>query len=365
MALDEIPAERRIETVCTAKILQEIGFLMAIEISVIICAHNPRRAYLQRVLDALRNQTLPPEHWEVLLIDNASVEPLRFSWDLSWHLNANHVREDELGLTPARLRGISEAKGEILVFVDDDNVLAPNYLEEGLKIGRDLPQLGAWGGTIRGEFEVQPEPSVQPLLAFLPVREFSNPLWSNNVEDWRAQPCGAGMCVRAVVAKFYAEQVAAQPLRRRLGRVGQTLSSCEDSDLIMTSCDLGMGFGNFPQLILTHLIPKSRVQTDYLIRLMKEITTSGVLLRYYRSGVLPNRQNRLEIWAKYLLILLVRNRPRAQIYKASQDAVRVGIEIAQTLLPNQDRGRTVATGQNSGRTSPTNPSLKDALPHNR
>jgi len=68
---------------------------MARGISVIICSHNPWQAYLQRVLDALRIQTLPPEHWEVLLIDNASCEPLAFSWDLSWHLNAKHVREDD------------------------------------------------------------------------------------------------------------------------------------------------------------------------------------------------------------------------------------------------------------------------------
>ena len=223
---------------------------MAFEISVIVCAHNPRRAYLQRVLDALRDQTLRLEQWELLLIDNACREPLALSWDLSWHSNAAHVREDELGLTPARLRGISEARGEILVFVDDDNVLSSNYLENALEIARQWPLLGVWGGTIKGEFEVQPEPCVEPLLGYLCLREFSKPIWSNNAEDWRAQPSGAGLCSRAVVGKFYAEQLTREPLRRRLGRIGQSLSSGEDSDLIQTSCDLGFGFGNFPQLLL-------------------------------------------------------------------------------------------------------------------
>src|SRR5438045_2554303 len=88
------------------------------DISVVICTHNPRPDYLRRVLEALRNQTLPKKQWELLLIDNASSEPVAGNWDLKWHPNARHIGEYELGLTPARLRGIKESCGELLVFVD-------------------------------------------------------------------------------------------------------------------------------------------------------------------------------------------------------------------------------------------------------
>src|SRR5438552_17857688 len=135
-------------------------------ISVIICTHNPRPDYLHRVLKALREQTLPKDQWELLVIDNASERVIAKDWDVSWHPLARHVREDELGLTPARLRGIAEANGEILVFVDDDNVLAQDYLEKVLQVGREYPFLGAWGGAIKGEFEVEPEPWLQPLLGY-------------------------------------------------------------------------------------------------------------------------------------------------------------------------------------------------------
>jgi glycosyltransferase involved in cell wall biosynthesis len=79
---------------------------MAAQISVIVCSHNPRIDYLTRVLVALRDQTLSPERWELLLIDNASREPLSNGFDLAWHVRGRHVREEELGLTRARLRGI-------------------------------------------------------------------------------------------------------------------------------------------------------------------------------------------------------------------------------------------------------------------
>jgi hypothetical protein len=59
-----------------------------LELSVVICAHNPRP---HRVLEALRSQTLPKQQWELLLIDNSSSDPLMAQWDLSWHPNGRHM----------------------------------------------------------------------------------------------------------------------------------------------------------------------------------------------------------------------------------------------------------------------------------
>jgi glycosyltransferase involved in cell wall biosynthesis len=109
--------------------------------TVIICTHNPRADYLQRCLDALCAQTLPRHRWERLVVDNQSQEPLII--DLSWHFSARLVREDELGLTPARLRAIRESAGDILIFVDDDNVLDPNFVEMALGVAQQIPFVGS------------------------------------------------------------------------------------------------------------------------------------------------------------------------------------------------------------------------------
>lgn len=84
------------------------------------------------MLDALNAQTLPKGEWELLLIDNASKEPLAAAWDLSWHPRGRHIRDDEIGLTPARLRGIKESQSEILAFVADDNVLEASYAQKNI-----------------------------------------------------------------------------------------------------------------------------------------------------------------------------------------------------------------------------------------
>ena len=104
------------------------------QISVIICTHNPRADYLGRTLDGLRSQELSAGEWELVLVDNASPEPVAPRFDLGWHPRARVVVEPEMGLTAARLRGISEASAPLLVFVDDDNVLSADYLKRALSL---------------------------------------------------------------------------------------------------------------------------------------------------------------------------------------------------------------------------------------
>src|SRR6516225_1316240 len=95
---------------------------MQASVSVILCTHNPRPDYLSRVLSALRGQTFQAEQWEFLLVDNASERPLGGICSIAGYSGGRHSRDNKLGLTAARLRGIRESGGDLLGFVDDDNV---------------------------------------------------------------------------------------------------------------------------------------------------------------------------------------------------------------------------------------------------
>ena len=57
---------------------------------------------------------------------------------LGWHPHHLELLENEPGLTAARVRGINESEGELLVFVDDDNLLADDYLERAVEIARRI-----------------------------------------------------------------------------------------------------------------------------------------------------------------------------------------------------------------------------------
>ena len=301
-------------------------------ISVITCAHNPRRDYLEKVLAGLKSQTLPPEQWEFLLIDNASNQPLSSEIDLTWHSDARHVREEKLGLTNARLRGIAEAKGEILVFVDDDNVLDADYLEIVRQISLDWSILGAWGGQIRPEFETPPPEWTKPYWAMLAIREFNTDKWSNLVNQHITTPCGAGLCVRKAVAQKYAQTVSQDAKRKILGRKGSILASCEDSDLAFTACDLNLGTGQFKSLGLTHLIPASRLEESYLLRLVEGMTFSGLILEAFR-GKLPNKNILKQSLLRKIIDYLKRWKMEAR-NRRFYDARKNGIKLAMQEISN-------------------------------
>lgn len=258
------------------------------DISVIICTHNPRPNYLLRVLAALRSQTLPMDQWELVLIDNASREPLADKWDLSWHPRGRIIREEEIGITPARLRGISETTGNLLIFVDDDNVLVEDYLKHAVAIAGAFPHVGVFGaGILEPEFEVKPEPLVSKRQHMLALRKVPRAFWTNNPNDYHCGPFGAGMCVPRAIAGRFVELVHNLEISTVLGRRGGSLFSHEDDLFYWLSAGNEAGFGIFPELRITHLIPASRVQPDYIVRLIHNHSFSKVVLSYKIGGKTP------------------------------------------------------------------------------
>lgn len=254
--------------------------------SVIICTHNPRSDYFTRILDGLRNQTLPLYKWELLIVDNASRPPLASNWDISWHPTARHILESEVGLSWARRRGIQEASADLIIFVDDDNVLDETYLAEAIKIKQEWPLLGVWGsGCIRGDFEVEPPETLREIRPWLALRELTAPRWSN-LAFYEAAPLGAGLCVRKKVAMAYS-QFCDQSSLQITDRLGASLVGGGDMEISLVCCNYGLGIGMFPELKLTHLIPRHRVSEHYFVRLVEGTYVSGFLLDYKWRHIIP------------------------------------------------------------------------------
>jgi glycosyltransferase involved in cell wall biosynthesis len=253
-------------------------------ISVIVCTHNPRDEFLTRALGALERQSLPHRDWELIVIDNASTERLDTRLDLSWHASGRVVRENELGLTPARLRGIRESKGEVLVFVDDDNVLDHDYLAQVHSVASTHPFLGAWSGSVKAEFEVEPPEWTRRYWGHLVIREVPRDAWSNIYWHDQTTPLGAGLCVRRTVAGEYLRLHDEGIRQFRMDRAGQNLVSGGDNDLAACAIDIGLACGVIASLRLTHLIPRERLTEEYLLNLAEGVAYSSVILHSFRGA---------------------------------------------------------------------------------
>lgn len=252
----------------------------ALTLVVVICTHDPQSDQLERTLNSLREQDLPSDRWQLLIVDNASGNGVLDRIDVGWHPRSSIVRESRLGLTMARIRGITETTSDLILFVDDDNELARDYLSQVLTIATRAPQLGVFGaGVLEPEFEVAPGSDLLPYTTMLALRTVPMAKWSNDPQD-TCIPWGAGMVVRRAVAQEYAKLIMADPQKQRLDRAGNTLNSCGDDEFSWVACEMGYGKGIFPELRVRHLIARSRVDRGYLLRLAEGHAFSRTFLRH-------------------------------------------------------------------------------------
>jgi glycosyltransferase involved in cell wall biosynthesis len=275
---------------------------IALHISVLTCTHNPRKGFLERVMLGLANQTFTTAKWEYLLIDNASTQipEIRCPPNLPLQI----FKEPEPGKIHALLKGLSVCRGEMIVIVDDDNVLAPNYLENAWRIFNQMPFLGVWGGSIHPEFEVPPDSQLLEYTKLLTLYEVDRVTWSNS--HLGEAPAGAGMCLRREVAEKFRQNIESHPALFGMGRKGNAMPGVDDWEMAMSACDLGLGMGKFPELSLTHLIPRERIQLDYLLALRENAARAYQVytslrpelhgIRHFRLG----RLQRFTMWCNEL-----------------------------------------------------------------
>ena len=132
--------------------------------SVVICTYN-RRNLVLTALASLRRQTLHYDQFEVIVVDNdsrdgtfASVNayvqagPLMVSRNPEdmWHVRC--LTETQNGLFYARNTGLQAARGEIIVFLDDDTIAQPTFLER-LLTAYDETGADAIGGRVELRWE--------------------------------------------------------------------------------------------------------------------------------------------------------------------------------------------------------------------
>ncbi len=253
------------------------------DISVVIPTHNPDAKRLQRTLAGLRAQSLPTDRWETILVDNDSQPPVNATELAAFApVNFRVVREPQLGLSAARRRGLTEALATLCVLVDDDNVLAPDYLAHVLRLFAAHPRIGALGGRSVPEFETTPPSWVRQFDDLLACRDLgAQPIISTGLRDAATgknrypacAPIGAGLALRTEAAKIW---LARADDTLFSDRRGAELSSSGDNEIVLTLMQRGWEAAYFPELALTHLIPASRTKIAYLARLNRGIQKSWV-----------------------------------------------------------------------------------------
>lgn len=102
--------------------------------SVVVATYN-RPELLLRLLGQIGAQSLPAEDYEVIVVDDGSAEPVEPRLRPTAFPFALRVEtQPNAGAAAARHRGALAARGEVLVIVDDDMQVGPDFLERHLAL---------------------------------------------------------------------------------------------------------------------------------------------------------------------------------------------------------------------------------------
>jgi glycosyltransferase involved in cell wall biosynthesis len=99
------------------------------DLSVIVCTLN-QASYLGKALGSIIEQTLPRAEYEVLVVDNGSTDSTKQTVESFRDIgNLHYLYDPVLGLSHARNVGWQKARGKYVVYLDDDAVASPGWLE--------------------------------------------------------------------------------------------------------------------------------------------------------------------------------------------------------------------------------------------
>jgi len=244
-------------------------------ISVVVCTHNRLQA-LQEVLAGLREQSLPVDAFEVVVVDNAStdgtqelVQSLR-----SEASNIGYLFESRIGLSIARNTGAAASRAAAIAYLDDDAIPGPRWLEElhdAFETLRPLP--AAVGGPVRLQWEgdldfIAPDRFLS-LYSSLDHGEVTRNLGNDE------HLVGANLAVRADRLSELGGFATS------LGRHGGQLLSGEEALLLHRIRARGWGVGYAAQAAVRHLIPAERQRRSWLAkRVFWDGASQPILDRY-------------------------------------------------------------------------------------
>lgn len=270
-----------------------------LSVSIVICTYNGL-SRLPETLDFIVKQKTKI-YFELIIVDNNSsdftddfVREYLKNSNIEWKI----VKEPQPGLSHARWRGIEEASYELVLFCDDDNHLATDYIEIGATKFYNNPNLGILGGLGSPKFESQ------------------KPTWFDKFShSYAVGGLGKEPGIQAKASWHYGAacffRKSSLIQLKLLGfdsvlsdRKGGNLSSGGDVELCFAVQLLGFDLAFDPTLKFDHFIETHRLDWEYYLKLTRGIASSFPLLESYKIVAFKSKLAFLLNLTKQYLILL-------------------------------------------------------------
>lgn len=246
------------------------------KVTVAICTHN-RAKDTGEAIESVLAQSFAQDQIETVVVDNRSADNTAEVVGKLAELHGSRVRyihESELGLSVARNRAIREAKGEFILFLDDDALASRLWVQHIVDVFESDAAIGCVGGKIDPIWEAaEPDWIPEEHRSVFTILDYASEITEMPAP---AIPYGANVAFRASVFQHY------KPFREDLGRVGTNLLSGEESELIARIRERYKVFYT-PFASVQHKIAKERTTKKWFLKRIFWQGVSDAVKRQDRS----------------------------------------------------------------------------------
>lgn len=252
---------------------------IALDITVAIPTFNGATR-LPQLLEQLKQQVGTESiSWEIIVCDNGStddtaaiIEQFRATWtNPSVPLHYRFAAEQ--GAAFARQHAVESARGELIAFLDDDNIPAADWVAQAYAFAKTHPKAGAYGSQIHGKFESELPAELENIKCFLAIIERGEQAHLYEPAN-KILPPAAGLTVRRQA------WLKAVPRRLFLNNKGKSAGlASEDLEAILHIQKSGWDIWYNPKMVVMHDIPNGRLRKDYLVTLFRCVGLSRYHIR--------------------------------------------------------------------------------------
>jgi len=230
-------------------------------ITVAICTRNRARALERTLMSLTALEPLVSSQWELLIVENGSSDDTAISLrKYAERLPSRVLVESRIGLSHARNRAIAEARGDYIVWIDDDVIVDAEWLRAYEDAFLAWPEAAFFGGPITPVLEGTPPHWLELALPHVDNAYAARDLGNAPVALTRETlPFGANFVVRT-------EEQRRHPFDPELGRRDSALFAGEEWDVLEALLAEGASGRWVPRAGLRHVIAAERQSVRYLRR---------------------------------------------------------------------------------------------------
>jgi len=237
------------------------------DISIIICSYN-RSHNLPDCFSCLEKQLLTSAiDWEIVLIDNNSSDKTKSvteNFNNNSALNIRYFFEPKQGLSAARNKGIKEANGSYLIFIDDDIRVTENWLQS-IFTTFSTYDCDAVGGRIHIESPASLPKWISPdMYGFLGHQDFG--ITPHKMDGIKEFPFGGNMAVHRRVIELIGS-FNVEMGRKGTGLIKEELFKGEETDFFHRLAAEGGSFYYHPDALVFHKILPHQLTKIFFLNL--------------------------------------------------------------------------------------------------